>query len=384
MLGRVHGRCPVKPARGARIAIACAVVAALGCGGAAVAERPEGGQARAHSVAARAWPEADALFRNDSRWLGGDAAVSVALDGERVLWLFGDSFVAAGAEQPARGSRRGASFVRNTVGLQRGRDPSRAQMRFYWRTAADGSPASFFAEQGACWLWPGHGLYLDGALTLFAMRICPDAAGSGGLGFRVDGWTASRVDDARAEPDAWRPSALPMPATAGLTVGAAVLLRGEHVYAYAVREPGDHAVTVLRWPLADFRRGDLLRPEYFRGAEEGFGAGSAAVVLARGATEFSVSAAPHGGFVAVQTRGFGAAPIALRFAAELTGPFGEAQDVYVPAEARRSSVLIYAGRGHPELAGADLVVTYNSNSLDEGALLDDLSLYFPRFVRLTF
>jgi hypothetical protein len=372
-------------ARAAPRVIALAWLFALACAAPQPEPRAPDGRAHAPVIAARPWPEADRLFRSDPRWLGGDAAVSVALDGERVLWLFGDSFVAgAKAPSPAGATRRGTSFVRNTVAVQHGRDPGRAELRFYWGTAANGAPASFFAEQGTCWLWPGHGLYLAGSLTLFAMRVCPEAPRPGGLGFRVDGWTASRVDDAQTEPDSWRPVALRIPDTGELVVGTAVLLQDEHVVAYAVREPGDHAVMLLRWPLADFVRGDLQNPEYFGGGTRGFGAGPPAAVLERGATEFSVSAAPHGGYVLVQTRGFGAAPIALRFAERLTGPFSAAHDVYLPPEAQRDDVLIYAGRAHPELAGADLVLTYNSNSLDQTALLDELALYFPRFVRLTF
>jgi hypothetical protein len=378
----VRGRCKATRARGALVSTALAWWLVLACASPSAAPRQQGRRPeRASGIEARAWPEADALFRQDPRWLGGDAAVSIALDGERVLWLFGDSFIAASAEQPAA-SRRGARLVRNSVAVQRGRDPSRAQMRFFWGAAADGSPASFFAEQGPCWLWPGHGLYLRGALTLFALRVCPDAR-AGGLGFRVEGWTASRVHDARLPPDAWRPAALQTPATLELQVGAAVLVRGEHVYAYAVREPGDHAVMLLRWPLADFERGDLLHPEYFGGETRGFGPGPPAAVMERGATELSITPAPRGGYVAVQVRGFGASPIALRFAAQPTGPFGALEDVYAPEEARRESVLIYAARAHPELLGADVVLTYNSNTLDHAALLDDLSLYFPRFVRLS-
>ena len=41
------------------------------------------------------WPEADSLFRSDPLWLGADAAFSVDLGRGRVLWLFGDSFVAS-------------------------------------------------------------------------------------------------------------------------------------------------------------------------------------------------------------------------------------------------------------------------------------------------
>src|SRR5262245_25248473 len=47
-------------------------------------------------IRAEAWPEADALFRQDPRWLGADAALTVDLGGDRVLWLFGDTFVAKG------------------------------------------------------------------------------------------------------------------------------------------------------------------------------------------------------------------------------------------------------------------------------------------------
>lgn len=326
------------------------------------------------------WPEADALFRQDPRWLGGDAAVSVELGGERVLWLFGDSFVAT--HEPRL--RATARFIRNSVGVQHGTDPSRARMRFFHGEAPDGSPASFFPEQDEAWLWPGHGLYRDGVLTLFMMRVRAEQPAQDGLGFRVVGWTALRVPNADTEPDAWQAIALRTPDTGELTiVGAQVLLEGEHVYAYAVREPGDQAIMLLRWSLADFTRGDLMHPSYFGGQERGFARkGPPAVVLQDGATEFSVSRAPHGGYVQVQSRGFGPAPITLRFAPELTGPFGPPIVAHVPEEARRPGVLIYAARAHPELEGADLVVTYATNTLDPKLLLGDLDIYFPRFVRI--
>src|SRR5690349_20213727 len=62
---------------------------------------------------AQPWPEGSALFRRAPRFVGGDSAYSVALDPERVLWLFGDTFV-----DPAEdGSRSNGPnfFVRNSV-----------------------------------------------------------------------------------------------------------------------------------------------------------------------------------------------------------------------------------------------------------------------------
>ena len=42
-------------------------------------------------VKAVQWPQADALFHRDPRWLGSDAAFSVPLRDGRILWLFNDT-----------------------------------------------------------------------------------------------------------------------------------------------------------------------------------------------------------------------------------------------------------------------------------------------------
>jgi hypothetical protein len=296
-----------------------------------------------------------------------------------VLWLFGDSFVDPSAEP----SRAQARFVRNSVALQRGRVPLRAEVAFYARRADDGNAVSFFPEQNGDWFWPGHGVYDAGELTIFLERMHRDAA-PGGLGFRSAGWSALRVHDVSAAPDTWQLEALPVPDTGALgLVGVAVLLEPDGVYAFGVREPGDHGIALLRWSRADFARGDLLHPEYFLGPGRGFGSGAPAVVMDQGASEFSVTRAPGGGYLEVQSRGFGAAPIAIRRAPAPAGPWSPLRDAYLPEEASRSGVLLYAARAHPELeAGGDIAVTYASNALEPAAVISDLTLYFPRFVRL--
>src|SRR5262245_31271393 len=112
------------------------------------------------------WPEADALFHRDKRWIGGDGAYSVDLGQERVLWLFGDSFNA----QTTEGGRRDSVMVRNSVAIQTGYDPSRAFLQFSWREE-DKKPASFLPEEGATWFWPAHGIRLDDVLLLFFERL---------------------------------------------------------------------------------------------------------------------------------------------------------------------------------------------------------------------
>ncbi|HSR30499.1 MAG TPA: hypothetical protein VLY63_08030, partial [Anaerolineae bacterium] len=113
---------------------------------------------------AEPWPEADALFRSNPKWLGSDDAYSVDLGNGRTLWLFGDTFIS----RSFLNTRRLSTLIRNSVAIQSGYDPSTASMEFAWRTER-GKPLSFFPEEDDTWFWPGHGIALDGKLFLFLM-----------------------------------------------------------------------------------------------------------------------------------------------------------------------------------------------------------------------
>ena len=330
--------------------------------------------------AAAAWPQADALFRSDERWLGGDAAYSVALDPERTLWLFGDSLIST-SEAPDRAS---STLVRNSIALQTGKNPSTASLTFYWRRDEKGSPASFFPERDRDWLWPADGVMLDGALTLFLYRVERDAS-PGSLGFDLTGWTAVRIARTQADPLQWELRELETPdAGSGVVVGAAVARREGYVHAYAVRRSADHQVLVLRWPDAALRKGDLTSPEWWLGPERGWGAGQGAVVMARGATEFSVDRLDRLSlWLQVQSSPFAGGLLGVRYAPRLTGPWSDICTIYRPPEAAQSDLLIYAGKAHSELEGADLVATYLANTLDLARLVRDTEIYYPRFVRMS-
>jgi hypothetical protein len=326
-----------------------------------------------------AWPEADLLFRRDPRWLGADAAFSVDLGGERVLWLFGDTFVAT-SERRVRGESR---MVRNSIALQTGLDPSRAAIAFHWGEG----PSSWLPEQGEHWFWPGHGVRVPGGpLVLFFARVRATDPAAGVFAFEADGCTAVLVEDADADPREWRPRALAMPPLPkGILLAQGLFLEGEFVHGLALREPGDHAGFALRIPLEGLRRGELAGLELWDGAWSRATAASRPVaVLADAAPESSLHLdRALGRYVHVRSLGFGATTLAVSTAEHVTGPWSEPRTVYRPPESDRERPLVYAGKAHPELSGADLVATYACNSFDFGALVADTTLYYPRFVRLT-
>lgn len=339
---------------------------------------------------ARAYPEGDRLFRSDPRWLGGDAAISVPLSGGRTLWLFGDSFV----DETEPYTRAGAAFVRNTVAIQTGADPRKAQMRFYWRRAKDGSPAAFFPNRKDIWYWPRSGIRLGGgSLIVFLHKI---KATNDGLKFASAGYAIAQVTNPDSEPSQWQMRVveqrdLPFDALPG---GDAVI-DGEQVVVLATREKrAPHAGALVRYPAAPFFNRDLSKSEWWLGEKKGWVAvsgvgrrGPPFVMDDAGAESSLHWDARLNAYVHVASYGFGATTIGVRTAPKLTGPWSAARTVYRPPESDAPRPFVYAGKAHPELIGPDgsLLVTYVANSFDHKKLLSaegERTLYWPRFVAI--
>jgi hypothetical protein len=330
-------------------------------------------------VSASPWPEADALFRSDPRWLGSDDAYSIELSPGRILWLFGDTFVEGI-------SRRDATFIRNSVGIQTGSDPSSASISFHFGRTARGEPDSFFRGPPGTWYWPLHGAVVGDALLLFVMLVrSPIPGGTGGIDewrylgplgfFEVFGWAALRVSNPSDDPALWDVRVV-AERHGPAVVGAGVLLEGDRLLAYAWDEI--QRVSLARWPIDELRADALREPEWWTGTGWRREVTQRSVVIERGSTEFTVHK-DAAGYCQTQVI---AEEIALRRAEAPDGPWSSPETVFSPEETQRPGVFVYAGKAHPHLAGADLVLTYASNA-DVDVCLDDDSIYYPRFVRVT-
>ena len=340
------------------------------------------------AAAAGPWPEQEALFRGDPRWLGGDAVYSVDLGGERVLWLFGDSFVARDDVEP-RGDRARTTMVRNTIAVQQGLDPARATLRLHWRRAGNGDPLPFFAGDGEIGIWPLHGVRLPGgALLLFQTRV--RSTPGQGLGFAVDGWQLAVIDDPDAPPGDWQPRVLrPPPLPFPAVLGTAVWRDGDHVMMLGSNGAAWHPGILARCAIADLLRGEFSL-QWWDG--ERFTAtaslrGPPAVVLPAAGPEASLHRLDDGRWLHCSSRGFGATTIAFALAAAPSGPWSAPRDVYRPPESDRPRAFVYAGKAHPELRAGPgwLAVTYAANAWEFGDLFTPAGrreLYWPRCVRV--
>ncbi|HEV2196306.1 MAG TPA: DUF4185 domain-containing protein [Candidatus Acidoferrum sp.] len=333
---------------------------------------------------ATSWPEGDQLFRKNPLWLGGDVAYSIDLGIGRVLWLFGDSFI---AHKPGN-TRIESKMVHNNIAIENGYNPSQASIKFYW-PVLNKQPTEFVSDAGEAWLWPEDGVRLGDKLLLFFVRVRPNNR-KDSLGFELFGWAAFLVENPDKEPSTWVVHRLDSPQNSWrVIVGTSLFRRGDFLYAFGSQEPS-HDDYLLRWPLSVAMKGDLTSPEWWCGASQGWVRQDKLTrtpppVIPNGSNEFSVQWDQlHSKFLNVESEGFGASDIAIRWADLLEGPWSQPVKVYHPPESNRPDAFVYAGKGHPELQGADVIITYAANSMKDRILAEDMTIYYPHFIRLNF
>jgi hypothetical protein len=337
----------------------------------------------AGGIETRTWEEADDLFRGDLRWLGADDAYSIDLKDGRVLWLFGDTFIANNAKR----LRSESTFVRNTIGIQTGYDPSKAAITFYWR-GSKLRPESFFPEMSGAWHWPGHGIRLDSKLLVFLMVI---RKADNELGFVTVGWHGVMISNVDSRPSNWQLTWLKEPPqNFGVLIGSGSVLRSDnYIYAFGYR-PATRDIHAVRWHVSDVLAEKMDQPQWWAGPDSGWKAasqmdGQPVPVLADGQSEFSIHYEPEiHRFVEVQSVGFGPAWIAMRSSETLTGPWSPTIQFYLPEEYRIPDIMIYAAKAHPHLIGDGLVLTYVTNSFNFDQAVRNDQIYYPRFLRIHF
>jgi hypothetical protein len=332
------------------------------------------------TLGARTWPEADALFHADRRWLGSDDAYSVPLGADRTLWLFGDTLV----QPTGAGDRHTALFLYNTVAVQTGLDPRTATIEFVW---GDGDSTLFASPREDTWLWPHDAVVVDGRLLLCFFEVVSTRQGpivpeAGALEFAVVGTVALLVDDPDAHPRDWRPTPVTLPALVpDLQLGTALQVVDDHLLSWCEI---DKRLLLCRWRVADAARGDLSDAQWSRGAGTWTrDIADAAVIADDVPTELTVH--PHDGEWLMTEIGPGAdgrSHLRMRRAPQPWGPWGEPQPFWAPQEQHLEGGFVYAGKAHPELTtpAGMLAVTYASNKTTLQAALDDTSVYYPRFV----
>ena len=333
-------------------------------------------------------PRYEALFQHPSGWTGGDGAYSAALGSDRFLWFFGDTVI--GEVKDDR--RIIAGMVPNSIAIQMGNEPQPASIDFF----PDGGSAPFLTPaEGPGWFWPYHALRTPGGLYLFLLHL-ERADLPPPFGFRLVSNWLGHVRNPEDPPQSWAVSQRKIPwGNPQRQFGSFVLVEGEYCYIYgtvaeSVRGRITWSMILARAPagsLADFDSWLFFRDgEWIKDVDR------AGRICENVATEFSVSFQPMlNRYVLVYTdkalSGHSNSSV-IRLSPTLHGPWTDPIPIYRCPEARQDSrICCYAAKGHPEIASSpeELILTYVANFCDgDLKVLEDASLYRPRFLRIYF
>ncbi|MEW6334277.1 MAG: hypothetical protein AB1558_08400, partial [Thermodesulfobacteriota bacterium] len=127
----------------------------------------------------------------------------------------------------------------------------------------------------------------------------------------------------------------------------------------------------------------LTAPQWWMGENRGWVRSPAGIrmpqrIIADGQTEFTAEYRQGlKRYLQVQTLSLMNPCLAVSTAAALTGPWSRQTCFFVPPERGAPDLLVYAGKSHPMLRGAEMVFTYVANTTSEERLLNDMTIYFP-------
>lgn len=182
----------------------------------------------------------NSLFKTDKYWRGADGAATIDLENGKILWLFSDTFI----DCEGTGKRSKAKMINNSIAIQDSKNMESATLRFY-TGGTKVNPESFFDLPGETWFWTGHGTVVNGKLIIFLFE---EEKSSEGLGFKSIGWSLVIVENPGDDPALWKMNFVKGPETFGVIVGSSAVLKDEkYIYAYGVKEPGEHDVYLLRF-----------------------------------------------------------------------------------------------------------------------------------------
>ena len=332
------------------------------------------------------------LFSTKSGWTGADGAYSIKLPDNKVLWLYGDTWVG----NIHNNKHVDAVLINNSIAIQNNKNPVDASIKFFFNQTSEGNPDAFIKPaDGKGWFWIYHGLMAEKGLYLFLIQI--DRTGSSSEpGFKIIGTWLGHVLNPNHHPDQWRITQQRIPweriAESGdILFGSSLLVDNGHIYIYGTSEDIIHNVHQKYMILARVPVGSLDKFEKWRFFSNGKWVGDfslASRICPDMANEYSVSYLPvFDKYITVYTEKSVSENIMIRFAPKPYGPWSEPVSIFKCPEVKwDDNIFCYAAKAHPALTSApdELIITYVANSSDFWKMAADARLYRPKFLRAKF
>jgi len=338
------------------------------------------------------------VFPDKNCWYGGDGAYSIPLDNERVLWVFGDTFVSCEGYRKDRVNMD--VILGTTVAISTCSADNEFKIKYYLKDKGGNFVSSFGENE---WLWPQDPFIVNKVLYIPLIGITPGDKEGEIFNFKVSGHKFARVKDfSAADPREWNydyidlTPALPSEIAA---FAATSVVHDNYVYFYPFYVYSKDKIIVLGNILARIPESKIDNPvdsvEYYTkdgSWENKLNPEKVKVVLDACVSELSVRYHENekkwvAVYLTTQNKGD---KLLYQTADKLEGPWSEAKafSLPVPEVDPKSNLydkgnFCYAGKEHIEFSrDKNLVITYVCNSADDmqsqtSFLRRNLFLYRP-------
>lgn len=337
-------------------------------------------------------PEYEALFQKENGWTGADGAYSILLSSNKILWVFGDTWIG----QIKEGQHVNAVIVNNSIALQHGKRAANSSVEFYYGQTSDGKPSAFLRPyQDHSWFWIYDGAMTAKGLFLFLIQIERTDEASV-FGFKIAGSWLGHVANPEDPPPTWHLDIQKIPwatfsATRNTFFGSALLNLSGFIYIYGITEDiGDdfHRKYMILARVPEARLGDFNQWRFFAKDRWSSDFSEATRLCENMANEYSVSYQPAlTKYVVVYSENGISEKIVARLASKPSGPWSEPLLLYrCPEASWHEDIFCYAAKAHADisLTTDELIITYVANSIDFQKVAQDARLYRPRFLRIRF
>lgn len=304
--------------------------------------------------------------RSGPGWTGGDGAISVPIDSGRTLWLFGDSILGTVAPDGTRAP--GAPTVHNTLVVQDG-----GCITTYFGATVASPTAMFTPATGGDWFWPAAAIASGGTVTILLTEYSGNDQGLSGFQHVGDSVAVVSLADMSLV------SLTPLPASPGITWGAALLDDGGYTYLYGTEEgvDGNKYAHVARAP-----DGSLATPsawQYYTGLGWSSDATASSRIASGVSNLFSVLKTDTG-YTLITEATYPSLNIDEYQAAAPAGPFLQGVQMATLPDPGTGEAA-YNALAHPEFdGGGQLLIGYSVAPTTED--FTNASVYRPRFTSI--
>ena len=325
----------------------------------------------------------DTLFTAQQKgWLGADAAHSIVLSEERVLWLFGDTYIG----EVRDGHRYPEGYhINNCIAIEDRSKGVPGEIKYYWGEK-NGYPTAFFppqADMPGHFFWPTSGLVVKGRLLLFSF-----AMQANDTTWWLAGTVVAAINNYKDDPALWQAEYYDLElGNNQFGIHSALFLEGEYIYFMGFSEFSEGQSAILgraeQKGFCENPSGNLI--EYWSKGwfkNQWCSIPNKLVPLfSPGVTETDIQYISDWKLFVATTYDPMKPEICLTTANSLTGPWTEPVHIFTNPD---HVTMTYAARPHPQISreSGEIIISYITSPTSLDITKESMDTYRPRFLKI--